>query len=89
MVYQNKKNTYFIDSLGRDFSHYVFKFKRPVYQVSRRIQYLDSKLCRAYIVFFGCRLARRLDMNSIMDYLTWDCRLNDKFSYSYIKEKHK
>ena len=36
MVYQNKKKTYFIDSLGRDFTHYNFKFKRPVYQVSRR-----------------------------------------------------
>ena len=38
MVYQNKKNTYFIDSLEGDFTHYDFKFKRPVYQVSRRLQ---------------------------------------------------
>ena len=35
MVYQDKKNTYFIDSLGRDFTHYGFKFKRPICQVSR------------------------------------------------------
>ena len=44
-VYQNKKKTYFIDSLGRDFTHYDFKFKRPAYQVSRRLQCLDSILC--------------------------------------------
>ena len=31
MVYQNKKKTYFIDSLGRDFTHYDFKSKRFVY----------------------------------------------------------
>ena len=58
MVYQKKKKTYFMDSLGRDFTHYDFKFKRPVYQVSRRLQCLDSKLYEAYLVFFGCRLAR-------------------------------
>ena len=87
MVCQNKKNTYFIDSLRRDFAHYDFKLKRPVYQVSRRLQCLDSKLCGAYLVLFGCRLARGLDMNSIMDYLIWDCRLNDKFIYSYIKDE--
>ena len=44
MMYQDKKKNYFIDSLGRDFSHYGFKFKRLVYQVSRRLQCLDSKL---------------------------------------------
>ena len=87
MVYQNKKKIYFIDSLGRDFAQYDFKFKRHVYKVSRRLQRLDSKLCGAYLVFFGCRLARGLDMNSIMDYFTWDCKLNDEFIYNYIKEK--
>ena len=85
MVYQNKKKTYFIDSLGRDFTTY--DFKRPVYQVSRRLQCLDSKSCGAYLVFFGCRLARELDLNSIMDYFTWNCRLNDEFTYDCIKEK--
>ena len=35
MVYQEKKKTYFIDSLGIDLTNYGFKFKRPVYQVSR------------------------------------------------------
>ena len=60
MVYQEKKKAYFIDSFGRDFTHYGFKFKRPVYQVSRRLQCLDSKLCGAYFVLFGCRLARGL-----------------------------
>ena len=35
MVYQDKKNTYFIDSFGGDFTHYGFKFKRPICQVSR------------------------------------------------------
>ena len=87
MVYQNKKNTYFIDSLGIDFTHYGFRFKRPVYKVSRRLQCLDSKSCGAYPVFFGCRLARGLDLNSIMNYFTWDCRLNDEFICDYIKEK--
>ena len=58
MVYQNKKKTYFIDSLGRETTHYDFKVKRPVYQVSRRLQCLDSKLCEAYLAFFVCRLAR-------------------------------
>ena len=42
MVYQKKKKIYFIDSLGRDFTNYDFKFKRPIYQVSRRLQCLDS-----------------------------------------------
>ena len=42
MVYQKKKKIYFIDSLGRDFTNYDFKFKRPFYQVSRRLQCLDS-----------------------------------------------
>ena len=87
MVYQDKKKAYFIDSLGRDFTHYGLKFKIPVYQVSRKLQCLDSKLCGAYLVFFGCRLARRLDLNSIMDYFTWDCRFNDEFICDYIKEK--
>ena len=87
MVYQNKKKSYFIDSLGRDFTHYVFKFKRPVYQVSGRLQCLNSKLRGAYLLFFGCRFARGLDLNSIMDYFTWDCRLNDEFTYDYITEK--
>ena len=69
MVYQNKKKTYFIDSLGRDFTHHDFKFRRLVHQVSRRLQCLDSKLCAAYIAYFGCRLARGLHLNSIMHYL--------------------
>ena len=30
MVYQDKKKTSFIGFLGRDFTHYGFKFKRPV-----------------------------------------------------------
>ena len=85
MVYQNKKKTYFIDSLKRDFNHYDFKFKRPVYQVSRRLQCLDWKLCGNYLAFFVCRLARGLDLNSIMDYFTWNCRLNDEFLCDYIK----
>ena len=65
----------------RDLTHYGFKFKRPVYQVSNRLQCLDSKLCGFYLVFFGCRLARGLDWNSIMDYFTWDCRFNNEFIY--------
>ena len=31
IVYQDKKKTYFIDSLGGDFTHNGFKFKRPNY----------------------------------------------------------
>ena len=31
MEYQNEKKTYFIDSLGREFTHSGFKFKRPVF----------------------------------------------------------
>ena len=90
MMYQNKRKTYFTDALGRDFTYYGLKFKRPIYQVSRRLQCLDcldSKLCGAYLVFFGCRLARGLDLNSIMDYFAWDCRFNDEFIYDYVKEK--
>ena len=68
MVYQEKKKNYFIDSLGKDFTHYGFKFERAVYQVSRRLQYLDSKICEAYLVYFGYRLPRELELNSIMDY---------------------
>ena len=79
MVYQNKKKTYFIDSLGRDFTHYDFKLKRPAYEVSRRLQSWDSKLCGAYLVSSEWRLARGLDVNSIMDYFTWDYRLKDEF----------
>ena len=71
MVHQDNKNTYFIDSLGRDFTHYGF-IERPVYQVSRRLQCLDSKLCGSYLVFFGCRLTKGLDLNSNMDYFTCD-----------------
>ena len=41
MVYKNKKKTYLIDSLGRDFTYNGFKFKRPVYQVFTRLQSLD------------------------------------------------
>ena len=58
MVYQDKKAAYFIDSLERDFTHYGLKFKRPVYQVSRRLQFSDSKLCGTYLVLFGCILPR-------------------------------
>ena len=36
---------------------------------------------------FGCRLARGLDLKSIMDYFTWDCRFNDEYIYDYIKKK--
>ena len=83
MVYQKKKNIYFIDSLGRDFTHYDFKFKRPFYQVSRRLQCLDSKLCGTYLVFFGCKLERGLDLDSTIDYFTWDCRLRNEFMDDY------
>ena len=41
MVYQENKKTCFKDSLGKDFTHDGFKFKRAVYQVSRRFQCLD------------------------------------------------
>ena len=85
MVYQDKKKTYFIDFFGRDFTHYGFKFKRPVYQVLRRLQCLDSKLRGAYLVFFGCTFVRGSDLNSIIDYFTWDCRFNNEFIYDYIK----
>ena len=67
MVYQEKKKTFFVDSLGRDFTHYGFKVKRPVCQVFRRLQCLDSKLCGAYLVFYRCRLTRGLDLNSTTD----------------------
>ena len=70
MVYQDKKKTYFIDSIGRDFIHSGFNFKRPICQVSRLLQCVDSKLCGVYLVFFGCRLARGLDLSSIIDYFT-------------------
>ena len=36
---------------------------------------------------FGCRLARGLDLKSIMDYFTWDCRFNNEYIYDYIKKK--
>ena len=65
MVYQDKKAAYFIDSLERDFTHYGLKIKRPVYQVSRRLQCSDSKLCGTYLVLFGCILPRGLDLNNI------------------------
>ena len=44
MAYQDKKKTYFTDALGRDFIHYGFKFKRPAYQVPRRLLCLDLKI---------------------------------------------
>ena len=71
----------FLGSLGSDFAY------RLVYQVSSRLQCLDSKLCGACLIFFGCRLAKILDTNSIMDYFTWDFRLNDEFIYNYIKRR--
>ena len=74
MVYQDKKNFYFIDSLGEEFTHYGFKFKRPVYQVSRNLQCFDSKLS----CVFWMQICR-LNLNSIMDYFNWDCRFNDGF----------
>ena len=86
MVYQDKKKTYFIDSFGRDYTYYGFRFKRIVCQVSRKLQCLDSKLCGAYFVFFACTSARGLDMDSIMDYFTWDWRFINEFIYNYIKE---
>ena len=43
MVYQDKKKTFFIESLGRDFTHYGFKFERLGYQVSQKLQCLNSK----------------------------------------------
>ena len=87
LVYQDGKKNYFIDSLGRDYTYYGLKLKRPVYQIHRRLQCLDSQLCGAYVIFFGIRLAREMNLDSIMDYFTWNCRLNDEFIYRYIKEK--
>ena len=52
MLYQGKKNTYFIESLERDFTHYRFKFKRPASQVFGRLQCLDSKLCKVILCFW-------------------------------------
>ena len=51
MLYQGKKNTYFIESLERDFTHYRFKFQRPASQVFERLQCLDSKLCKVILCF--------------------------------------
>ena len=56
MIYQDKKKTYFTDSLGRDFTHYGFKFKRPAYQVFRRLQCLDSKLSCDFWMQIGKRI---------------------------------
>ena len=86
MVYQEKKKIYLIDSLGRNIIHYDFKFKGPFYQVSRRLQCLDSKLCGTYLVFFGCKLERGLDLDSIMITLHGivDWRMS---SSTIIKEK--
>ena len=81
MVYHDKKKTYFTDSLGRDFTHYGFKFKRPVCQASTRLKSLDSKSCGAYLVFFRCRLARGLDLKSVIDNFTWDSTITSRKNY--------
>ena len=60
MVYQDKKKNYFIDSFGRDSTHYGFKFKRPIRQVFNRLQCLDSKLCGACLVFFWMQIGKRI-----------------------------
>ena len=52
-VSEQKKINYFIDFLGRNFTHCDLKFKRLVYQVSRRLQCLDSKLSGDYLLFLG------------------------------------
>ena len=88
IVYQNKKNTYFIDSFGRDFFHYDFNFKGPIYLPRiYKITMFRIEITWSFLVFFGCRLTRGLDMNSIMDYFTRDCRLNNEFICNYINEK--
>ena len=63
MVYHDMKKTYFIDCLGRDFTRYGFKFKTPIYQISRRLQYWDSKLCRAYVSWMQIGKRIRLERN--------------------------
>ena len=68
-------------------SHYGLEFKRLVYKVSGTLTCLGPKLCRAYLVFFGCRLARGLDLNSVIDYFTWDGKVNNEFIYDCINEK--
>ena len=87
ILYHDKQNTYFTDSLGRDFAHYGLEFKRLVYKVSGTLTCLGPKLCRAYLVFFGCRLARGLDLNSVIDYFTCDGKVNNEFIYDCINEK--
>ena len=67
IVFQGMKKAYLMDSLGRDFTHYGFKFKKPLYQVSSRLQCLDSKLCGAFFAFCGCKLAAG-DFKSTMEY---------------------
>ena len=41
----------------------------------------------SFFFWMQMRLARGLDLNSIMDYFTWDSRFNDELIYDYIKEK--
>ena len=84
------KKAYFIHCLRREFTHYGFKFKTPIYQVSRRLKYLDSKLCRTSLVLFGCRLARGLlNMKSWTALWTTSngIAFNNEFIYDYIKGK--
>ena len=35
----------------------------------------------------GCRLARGLNFNRIMNYFAWDCSFSDEFIYDYVKKK--
>ena len=53
----------------------------------QKIALFRLKIMWSLSCVFGCRLARGLDLNSIMDYFAWDCRFNDELIYDYIKEK--
>ena len=58
-VWRQRKNLFHSVSWKRLY-HYGFEFKRPVYQVSRRLQCLHSKLCGAYLVFFWIQIGKRI-----------------------------
>ena len=53
----------------------------------QKITMFRLKIMWSLSCVFGYRLSRGLDVNSVMDYHTWDCRLNDDFIYDCIKEK--
>ena len=75
MVHQIKKKTYFIDPLERDFTHYSFKFKRPVYQVFRRLQCLNAKLCGAYLVLFWMHIGKMIRLEQHYELLYMERRV--------------